>query len=442
MLAVLVTGAWVHLPVLRLGFGGDDFECLKHARVVIRDPSQLLAPFGGFRLVNSWLMAANMLVGGVRPFGYHLANIVLYLGCGALLYLVVARLDLPRALCAAVTVLWLCSPYSLDNAQAVSSRHQVCLLACWLGLALVWPGPEQRWRARRLIGAATLALLSLLTKESWVVLPGFALAFDLCLSRLSFWRALRRAAVVSLAPLAYIAVYFAHPAIVPGTYLTGGLAAAARVPHALAVFLDLRELVPAMPALGPAEIVASLAFVGLAGCGWRMGARSIGVGVAFFALPFLPILTVPFLTSRYTTIPLVGFLVVLGGMADALLLRARESYRLALAVTVGALFAAQMALNLVTLQGDLEDAGRLDAVYRRLLAETEAFLPELPRDRALVAVRLDRADPLRELVGSSVGFSEGVLRACQGSVRSCRLGFPAHGRPRSGWRTGVRGRRA
>jgi len=308
--AALAAGLVVHHPALRLGFVSDDYECLQHARVVLRDPSLLLAPFGGFRPVNTWLLALNMIAGGVRPFGYHLFNLALFLACGALLYLLLARLGASRPVCAAVAALWVCSPYSREPADTVSSRYEIFLLACWLGLALVWPAPGSRWTRRRIAGATALVALSALTKESWVVLPAFCFTFDVCLSRLAPGRALRRAALVALAPLAYVAAYLARPAIVPGTYLTGGIPALARIPHALAVFLDLRELVPAMPALGAAEIFAAAAFAALLLLGWRWRIPAAGVGLAFFLLPFVPILTVPFLTSRYTTIPLLGFLVV------------------------------------------------------------------------------------------------------------------------------------
>jgi hypothetical protein len=402
--AALVVAALVHAPSLRLGFVSDDFEWLRHARTVLNDPGRLLVPFGGVRPALAVSLAVNMLACGVEPFGYHLANLVLHLGCGALLFLLLGRLSLPAPICAAITALWLCSPYSLEPAQAVQSRQETSLLACWLGLGLVWPGPDLPWTRGRAAGAGALALLSALTKESWVVLPGFCLAFDLWLRDVPLRRAVRNAAVVALAPFAFTIIYFINPAIAPGSYLTGGFAALGRVPHALAVFLNLRALVPALPTVGPAEVGATVVLAALLVFGWLKRNWCVGVGLAFFVLPFLPILTVPFLTSRYTTIPLLGLLMVLGGTATELIRLVRPPVRLALVAALGVLFATQLTLDLLTLRGDMADASRLDAAHRRLLAETRAFLTELPKDRVLVVVRLDRADPLRDLVESVAGI--------------------------------------
>jgi hypothetical protein len=95
---------------------------------------------------------------------------------------------------------------------------------------------------------------------------------------------------------------------------------------------------------------------------------------------------------------------VLGGTATELIRLVRPPVRLALVAALGVLFATQLTLDLLTLRGDMADASRLDAAHRRLLAETRAFLTELPKDRVLVVVRLDRADPLRDLVESVAGI--------------------------------------
>jgi hypothetical protein len=117
-------------------------------------------------------------------------------------------------------------------------------------------------------------------------------------------------------------------------------------------------------------------------------------------LPLLPVLTVPFLVTRYTYPPLAGFLVVRRGGASRRrgCRRAAPSPRRPLVAA-----AAYLGRGLLLVRGDQVDAGRRDDAHRRLLAEAAAFAPQLPRAGLILGVRLESESANRALLDQVEG---------------------------------------
>ncbi|MCI0530204.1 MAG: hypothetical protein L0Y56_22400 [Nitrospira sp.] len=406
VLAILLT-LYVHTPSLYLGFAGDDFQNWQLARRALDDPVLLLtAPGTFYRPANTWFFALGHLLFGTEPGGYHLMSLLLHLTCGGLFWLFLGHFSLSAPACAAVAILWLCSPYSLETAQWVTTGYDLILPICWLSLALIWPNRQEPWSYGKLLTAFLLAGLTVFTKESWIVLPAFIFCFDLCLRQTSLQRALRNSLLVALAPLAYILIYVLVRPLDTVGYYAGGLKAVAKIPHAWTVFFNLTPLHPVNIPFGVPEII-SLAIMGsLAWLGWRRRSTFMGIGFAFFFLPFIPVLPVAYLPSRYTTIPLMGFLMVAGAGVQELLASLKGWRQQVTMVAVGALILLMLAANLAWLQGDMVDAQRYYEAHDQLLAEARVFLPYLPQDRVIVAVRLENKNPLLELVFDFKGVSK------------------------------------
>lgn len=405
LVAALALAAAVHAPSLGLGFVGDDFEWWLAARTAIERPHLLVAPYGGFRPANLWTMVLDQLAWGTVPAGYHLTSLLLHLGCGALLWLVLRRLSLGPRWSALVAALWLCSPYSLKPVLSVCERFQPLLLASWLGLVLLWPRRDEPWRRGRVAAVVAVATFTVLVKESWVVLPALVLVFERLLRRAAWWAAVRTAAVAAVGVAAYVAVYALNPPIA-SSYYAASPAPAAKVPHAAAVFLGLTELDPSSTQLGWAEAAAALALAALLAAGWRRRRALAGVGLALFLLPFVPILTVPFLVTRYTYIPLVGFLMLAAGAAASLVEVLPADRRRAASAVIALVAVAFLGRGLLVIRGDYDDAARRDDVHRRLLAEAAAFAPQLPRQGLILGVRLESISPNRELLADVRGVGK------------------------------------
>jgi hypothetical protein len=286
----------------------------------------------------------------------------------------------------------------------VSQRFEPVQLALWLGLALIWPGEGERWTGRSTSAALALGALTALNKESWIILPGLVVVLDVWVARRRWPETLARGAAAAAAVVAYLVLYARQPAIAPSTFFTADLGGAVKVPNAFAAFALFGRLQPGGFAVGAAEVVAAAAIVALAVLAWRRRDALTAVGLALFLLPFVPLLPIGWSTSRYTTIPLAGFLLAVAGAirvgVDALAPHRRAAGRLA----VGVAAATALAVNVAVLAGDLDDYRRLAGLHRALLDEARAVAPEAARHEALLAVRLESAQPLVELSRSLAGI--------------------------------------
>jgi hypothetical protein len=262
LLAALALAMAVHAPLLGLGFVGDDFEWWLAARTALEEPRRLVLPFGGYRPANLWTIVLDQALYGTEPAGYHLTSILLHLAGGAGCGWRCVASRAPAA--AAVAALWMCSPYSLKPVISLCERFEPMLLIAWLVMVLVWSRSGEPWRSGRLAAVALLAAFTALVKESWVVLPGFVLCFELVLRRAPWGRALRSAAVAAIGVAAYVGAYLLDPPIAGSYYAS--TRPAAKLPHSWRI-LGLTRSTLVHP-VGWAEAAATLTLVALA-CGWR-----------------------------------------------------------------------------------------------------------------------------------------------------------------------------
>jgi hypothetical protein len=391
--AALLLAFVVLLPTIQLGFVGDDFEWWLATRHRMEDPVRFLEPFGGLRLTNPPMLVVDHLLWGTWTPGWHLSSLALHGVVMALLFAVARRCGLAPAGAGLVTALWGTSPYTVFMAREVHVRHDPLLLGCWLGIALLWPGADERWSRRRVLAVVLLGVVSALTKESWVVLPGFAAAYELAFRRRGLGAALRTGILWSLAPLAFVAAYVLRPAVdasYAAGYYSGGLRSAVKIPSTLAAFAGLAELDPSSLRFGSAEMVALGGLAAIVVLAVRSRSPALLVGTALFVLPLVPLAPVPVMGVHYGYASFAGF--VLAGAGLAMLLRdgAPSATLRGAAVAVAAVAAAALFLfGMVDMAGEAADAERRADANGRLVAEAEAFLPQLPRDRAVVCVRLE-----------------------------------------------------
>ncbi len=394
----------LYRPALSLALMGDDYQWVQHAHRAMHLPALLLADLDSFyRPASTWTLAADLLLWGFRPAGFHLTNLLLHGLAAAALALIARRLGLPLAGAVAVGALWLASPLSSEPALAVAIRFEDLLLLAWLALIGVWPRRGEAWSRGRLAAAAAFTALAAASKETWVVTFILVLALELGFRGAGPAAAVRRALPVAAAAALYAIVYFIVFPTEKG-YFDRSLAPLAKVPNVAAAFLFLEPLAPLGFTVSWRGVLALAATAAMIGLAWRRRSPAGLIGAALLAAPLLPTLLVPYLPIRYATIPFAGFALLavstlreaVAGLAPA----ARQAAVFA-AVGVGAL---AVGAGVVGVRAELADAARVSDAHLRLLGEARAVAPELPLDRPIAVVRAERDNPLRAIARAPVGL--------------------------------------
>ncbi|HEX6837494.1 MAG TPA: hypothetical protein VF334_13030 [Polyangia bacterium] len=302
-----------------------------------------------YRPLRNLAFRAVVLVGGVRPLAFGVANLLLY-ALAALLVLALAQelVGDPRA-AAWAAALWVVLPVHVEAvAYASALGDQLSLVLELAALAVVLPkDPASEWRLApaRMIASAALAAAAMLAKEMAVTAPALLALLALALGA---WRARRVQALIvahGLVAVAYVALRTHVVGAVGQEPLTAhGLAAGLRdAPWLLAHYLWI-TVAPLghaasyrVPPPGVAALV--LAIGGIAAAtwlGWRWR-RMVGVGLVWFALSLAPVLhLVPLwadLADRFALFPSVGLAIALAA-ATAPLVRRVAIVALAVAVVV------------------------------------------------------------------------------------------------------------
>ncbi|HYV86902.1 MAG TPA: tetratricopeptide repeat protein [Patescibacteria group bacterium] len=219
---VLVIGICVALALgaaLANGFAWDDRPLIVENRL-IRDPGSLgtLVASGFwqtgdrhdrfrsfFRPVVSLSYALDYAVWGLRPFGFHLTNLLVHFLCSLLVYVLARDATGHRLAATMAAALFAAHPAHVESVAWISGRTDLLCALFLLGAFLVErrraePEDARRWTRWVAMGLFALALLS---KEMAATFP-ILVALDR-LTRDGTWRARLRQAAVAGAP--YVAVF-------------------------------------------------------------------------------------------------------------------------------------------------------------------------------------------------------------------------------------------
>ena len=403
-MAVLATTLLLYAPALRLELIGDDYQWVQHAHRAMHHPTLLFADLDTFyRPATTWTLIADRLLWDHRPSGFHLTNLILHACAGMLLLAAGRRLGLGWLGAVTVGLLWVVSPFADEPAISVSIRFEDLLLASWLGLIVAWPRPEEGWTKIRVAAVAGLAALALASKETWVVTPGLVWVLERSVHHRPPRRSLASAGWFAAAVALYAAAYFAA---FPGGkgYFNWSPRVLAKVPHEMAAFLSLETLDPlAFPLTWKSG--AAVMIVGAATLFAVRASQPAGnVGLALLLLPTLPTLFVPYLPTRYTAIPFVGFLLVAAAAVTAACNRVSPSARLLCRAVTTGVGALAMTAWVFTVRADIADANRVSAAQRRLLAEAHAAGQSLPMNVPVVVLRSEAEAPLAAIAATPRGL--------------------------------------
>jgi len=404
-IAAIVAGTcWLYRPALGLELIGDDYQWMQLARSALHRPSLLLADLDTFwRPSSTWTLAATHLAAPFSPAAHHAVSLGLQVTAALLLLGVARRAGLGTLGSAAVALVWACSPFASEPAVSVASRHETLLLAAWLALALAWPGPGERWSAGRIAGAAAGAALAACSKETWVVTPALVVGYDLVIRRAPTRVALRTAGVFVGLAAAYTAVRFVVFPTLRGYFdLSPGVLA--KVPHEFAAFLYLEGLMPIRFPFGWRSVAALAVVAAGAWLALRRRSAAALLGLAFLVIPTIPTLLVPYLPTRYTTIPYCGFALMAVGCFEELVRDLGATARRLAGAAFAGVGALVLAAGAFMVRAELADAEGLSRLHAALLAEARAVSAGFPVGRPVVVVRAEDDNPSETLALAARGF--------------------------------------
>ena len=189
-LLILSAGFWVYYNSLTGAFVLDDWG------VVVENPRirQLWPPWEFVKQTNRPLtdltLAVNYALGALRPFGYHLLNMVIHLLAGLFLFGVIRRTlqapvlrerygqEAPGLACAAA-VLWTVHPLQTESVSYVAQRSESLMGLFYLltlyGSVRSVERPKSLWWPAVSIGSCALGMAS---KPIMVTAPALVLLYD------------------------------------------------------------------------------------------------------------------------------------------------------------------------------------------------------------------------------------------------------------------------
>jgi tetratricopeptide (TPR) repeat protein len=291
-----------------------------------------------FRPAVSLSYAADFRVWGLRPFGFHLTNVLLHLGCCWLVYGIARGERLARSAALGAGLVFALHPVHVESVAWISGRTDLLCAAFMLGAFALWRGAAGRdgtFPARRVVSWALFAL-ALFSKEMAATLP--ALVF------LDAWRRApdggraRRACAAALPYAATLASYLLVRASVVGAlgssayalpplaWLATALFVAARYLTLLLLPVGLDAHHPYAPfeGLAAAPVLVAAAMIGLAL--WALGRAPARSPVRFWGswtlISLLPVMTFGrfgdvVMADRFLYIPSVGLALLAGRGWDA-----------------------------------------------------------------------------------------------------------------------------
>ena len=394
--------AVLYWPTLRFALLGDDFLLVQLGHRASHDFRLAFASLDAFyRPSTTWTLMLDRAAFGQWAGGYHLTNFFLRLTSSLLVIVVARRLGLGTVTSAAVALVWACSPFTAEPVYVVGARIDELLGLSWLALIALWPSPDKLWERWRKLAVAGVIGFATFTKETWVVTVALVLVLELVCHRVPLRRALRSATWVLAPVCVYVALHVALLPSAPG-YFSFDSSTLAKLPVELAAFLHLGPLVPTGFTLSPGAILAALLVAALAVQALRLGSRAALVGLALMALPQLPTLFVPFLPTRHTAVPYLGFLLLAAGVLSSALPGFAQRWRRPVLAGAAGLAGLVWLSGVVTLQADLLDIKGASDLHAELVDEAREIARDLPLGQPVLVVRAERHDPLREL---AMGFT-------------------------------------
>lgn len=295
-----------------------------------------------YRPIQALTYMGEYQLWGLKPFGYHLTNLLLHLANAMLLYTLITPLATKRAALVA-SLLFVVHPLQTEAITYISGRADPLALG-FLLLALLAYREAQRgpqWNRYRYASFAAF-LLALLSKETAMIFPALLALYDLTTDPPGRPRELLGRLWSRYLPyLAILVAYGGLRAIIPDLQVAPRgaptISLGQRLLLVVRVFgeylrllgaprdLHMERTVPLPTSLlDPMVLAGALALLLLIGLAWWTWprVRSLTLGIGWFLLAFFPISNlVPlnaYIAEHWMYLPAVGLFFVVGLGVEAL----------------------------------------------------------------------------------------------------------------------------
>ena len=187
LLALLLAFGVVYLPDVGHGFIKDDFEWISHSHITSwaeLGRTFQRAPSGFFRPMVSVSFALDQSLCGLEARCYGWTNVLLALGCAAAVLALAVALSIPRLVALVAAAVWAFNWHGVNLAVMWISGRTALLVVLFATLTAV------AFVLRRYWLASLLLLLTLLSKEEAVLLPGVLIGWSAgsAIARRVSWR--------------------------------------------------------------------------------------------------------------------------------------------------------------------------------------------------------------------------------------------------------------
>lgn len=283
-----------------------------------------------YRPLRNLAFRAVVIVGGVRPLAFGLANLALYAGSALLVLALLSRLTGDATAAAWATALWVVLPVHVEPVAYASALGDLLSLALELGailVALPYLAGGARWRvaaSSALAAAAMFAKEMAVTEPALLALAAVAAGPALAVGqRRALGRVLAAHALVALAYVAlrtHVVGAVGQDRVTAATLAVGLREAPWLLVHYLWISVAPLGHAASYRVAPPSTLELLLTLLALAATAvasfcWR---RSLFVGLAWFAVALAPVLhLVPLwadLADRFALFPSVGLALALAAV--------------------------------------------------------------------------------------------------------------------------------
>lgn len=382
---IIILSAAIYANALKNGFVYDDraFTIIPNAAVLkeLHNLPKLFTEeyFGisgekTYRPVVTFTYFIDYALFGLKPWGYHLTNLLLHAANGVCLYVFATLLNLHGVgnarpvqtylsphIPLLVSLLFVTHPVLTEAVNCISYREDLLAFLFYIATLIIYMALNPR-RRPMIVGFLYLLScvaysLALFSKEIAVTLPAIVYCYEY------IYASKKGKGVLSILPnrynIGYIVitlVYIYYKPVSGGSVLNGLIERGASIPWLILSYAKLLlfpiilsadyAIVPVNSYSSPSFILSFLAVVSLSAAIFMMRKREKGVsfGALFFVITLVPVYNIVsmdnFIAERYLYLPAAGFALVAGTVIPSIIsnLKSKFLYLLITVFTIAGLY--------------------------------------------------------------------------------------------------------